>query len=133
MPKRAPVVSSGDVLHIDVSGKGRHVGIAIDVGPDGEAVFAVATSGVWRNEPIRRTVDFSAEPDRSWIRGWPRDNGALSHFYGGFIDVIPPERWLRAVGSVPRSAVEALLDLYLEWDAGKRGATIPPGPTSIPP
>ena len=133
MPKKVPVVARGDVLHVDIPGKGRHVGVAIDVGSGGEVVFAVATSGNWRDEPIRRTIDFSAEPARSWIQGWPRDNGALSNFYGGFIDVIPPERWLRAVGAVPGSAVDALLDLYLEWDARKRGATILPGPTSIPP
>ena len=133
MPNRLPVVSRGDVLHVDVPGRGRHLGIAIDVDLGGDVVFAVATSGDWRNEPLRRVINFSAEPARSWIREWPRDNGALSHFYGDFIYAVPPDRWLRAVGAVPRPAVAALLDLYREWSARRRGAPVPRGPTSIPP
>ena len=123
----------GDVVHVDVPGKGRHLAVAIDVGPGGETVFAVATSGDWRTEPLRRVINFSAEPARSWIRDWPRDNGALSYFYGDFIDVVPPDRWLRVTGRVPRAAVEALLDLFLEWDSRRRGASVPRGSTSIPP
>jgi hypothetical protein len=126
-------VAPGDVLHVDVPGKGRHVGVAIDVGPGGEIVFAVATSGDWRSEPLRRVIDFSAEPARSWIRDWPRDNGLLSYFYGDFIDVVPPERWLRVVGRTPRAAVDPLHDLFFGWDSRRRGARVPPGPTSIPP
>ena len=133
MPKRLPVVSRGDVLHVDVPRKGRHLAVAIDVDPGGDVVFAVATSGDWRKEPLRRVINFSAEPARSWIRGWPRDNGALSYFYGDFIHALPPGRWLRAVEAVPRPAVAALLDLYREWSSRRRGAPIPRGPTSIPP
>jgi hypothetical protein len=96
-------------------------------------VFAVATSGDWRSEPLRRAIDFSAEPARSWIADWPRDNGETSYFYGDFIDVYPPEAWIRVIGEVPRSAVDSLLDLFLEWDARRRGSPLPRGPVRIPP
>ena len=133
MARRAVSLSRGDVVHVDVPRRGRHLAVAIDIGPGGETVFAVATSGDWGTEPLRRVINFSAEPARSWIRDWPRDNGALSYFYGDFIDIVPPDRWLRVTGRVPGAAVESLLDLFLEWDSRKRGTSVPRGSTSIPP
>ncbi len=132
MSRRTFQVAPGDVLHVEVPTKGRHVGIVVDQGPAGEVVLAVATSRDWRTEPLRRVVDFSREPARSWITDWPRDNGELAYFYGDFIDVYPRTAWLRVIGRVPRSAVDSLLDLFLEWDARRRGAPIPRGPSRIP-
>ena len=126
-------VARGDVLHVVVPQKGRHLGIAIDRGPNGETVFAVATSGDWKAEPLRRVIDFSAEPARGWIGEWPKDNGELSYFYGDFIDVYPPDAWLKVIGRVPPAAVDALLDLFYEWDTRRSGPPAPPGPIRIPP
>lgn len=126
-------VSRGDVLHLDVPGKGRHLGIVIDHGPSGEVVFAVATSGDWKTEPLRREIDFSTEPARSWITDWPRDNGATSYFYGDFIDIYAPEAWIKAVGRVPGDAVDSILALFDEWDARRRGTPLPRGPIRVPP
>lgn len=102
------------VILVEHPGSVVHVAVVLNGLTKDGPVCAVGTSQVIAGKPDRIRVDWSANPARTWIDGWPKDCG-VGYFYAHYVQKVPSGKIRDEIGIVPDSFVDELLVMWSNW------------------